>query len=327
VVSDTIGDIVIARDLRSPLFNLANVIDDYEMKITHVIRGEDHITNTAKQILIQRALGFDDMLYAHLPLILTPDRKKLSKRSLETSFVEYIHDGYVPEALVNFLALLGWMPEDGKEILSLQEMTEKFLIKRVQKSGAAFNMEKLDWFNSQYIRSFSVEELLQRLKSFIPSSWYDQEDVLKGAIRLERERIKTLAEFKDVANFFFTLPEYDTHILSWKDAPLTDMSAHLSEVRCAIDTIDINSWNVKDIESCVLPITEKRGRGDVFWPLRVSLCGQKDSPGPFEIMEVIGKDETLQRIDTAVAKIAGALATPSYNNGNGNHDTESGVTL
>ena len=149
------GDIVIARNLRSPLFIFAGVVDDFEMKITHVIRGEDHISNTPKQILIQKALEFDEVKYAHLPLILAPDRSKLSKRYIETSLDEYKKLGYLPEALVNFMALLGWHPQDDREILKKDELISEFDIKRVQKAGAVFNIDKLEWLNAQYIRSIN----------------------------------------------------------------------------------------------------------------------------------------------------------------------------
>lgn len=315
VVSDTIGDMVIARDERTPLFHLANVIDDYEMRISHVIRGEDHISNTPKQILIQRALGLPEVYYAHLPLILTPDRKKLSKRSLETAFIEYLHDGYLPEALLNFLALLGWMPEDGKELLTLPEMVERFSLKRVQKAGAAFNMEKLNWFNAQYIKALPIEMLQKRIESFVPTDWIKQPRVLAGALALERERIKTLVEFKENASFFFSLEDYEASLLVWNKSSLSAASDHLSHIRQALD--DVRAWNTKKLEEVIMPYAEAKGRGEVLWPLRVALCGKRNSPGPFEIMEVLGKDESLQRVDHAIAKIAGELTVPNPSVKNG----------
>ena len=144
-----LGDIVIAKNLRAPLFNFAVVIDDHEMEITHVIRGEDHIPNTPKQIIIQRALGFEEPRYAHLPLILNPDKSKLSKRYLETSLNDYRERGYLPEAILNFIALIGWHPSDEKEIFSKEELINEFNLKKVQKAGAIFSVNKLDWLNSQ----------------------------------------------------------------------------------------------------------------------------------------------------------------------------------
>ncbi|MFA6352731.1 MAG: glutamate--tRNA ligase [Candidatus Paceibacterota bacterium] len=200
--SDTIDDFVIAKDLQSPLYNLAVVIDDYLMKISHVIRGEDHIPNTPRQILIQRAFGFEEIKYAHLPLVLAPDRSKMSKRKMETSFVEYLKEGYLPQALLNFLILLGWHPEDDKEIMDIDEIISKFSLRRVQKGGAIFNVEKLDWFNSQYIKNIPLNELFKKIKDFIPKEWLEDKEKLKRALAVERDRLVKLSDFKELAQFF-----------------------------------------------------------------------------------------------------------------------------
>ena len=165
------GDFAIAKDVKTPLYNFANVVDDFALKISHVIRGEDHISNTPKQILIQEALGFPSPHFAHLPLILSPDRSKMSKRYTETSLLSYKEAGYLPEALVNFLALLGWHPADDKEIMNFEEICHEFDIEKIQKSGAIFNQEKLDWLNYQYIKKMEEEELFKKIKEFIPQDW------------------------------------------------------------------------------------------------------------------------------------------------------------
>lgn len=165
---------MIAKNLRSPLFIFAGTIDDYEMKITHIIRGEDHLPNTPKQILLQKALGFNEIKYAHLPLILAPDRSKMSKRYMETSLLDFKNQGYLAETIVNFLAFLGWHPKDNKEFFSLNELIQEFDIKRVQKSGAVFNVEKLEWLNAQYIRNIDSVSLAEQLKDFIPTKWRDK---------------------------------------------------------------------------------------------------------------------------------------------------------
>jgi glutamyl-tRNA synthetase len=290
--SGTIGDIIIARSEAEPLYNFAVVADDADMRITHVIRGEDHISNTPKQILIQQALGLSQPAYAHLPLILSPDRSKLSKRSLETSFDEYLKDGYLPEALLNFIVLLGWHPEGDEEILSLADMVEKFSIRRVQKAGAVFDMKKLDWFNAQYIRRMPAEELVERVKPFVPESWLEKPGVLSGALALEKERIQKLSEFPDLAAFFFDLPVYDAELLRWQDAPFEKTLRHLEKAKeCIAAGKDIMAY------------AEQQGRGEVLWPLRVALSGQKNSPGPLEILSVLGKQESTRRIDGAIQKI------------------------
>ncbi len=308
VMSDTIGDMVIARNISTPLFNLANVIDDYEMKISHIIRGEDHITNTSKQLLIQRMLGLDEVLYAHLPLVLTPDRKKLSKRSLETSFVEYLKDGYLPEALLNFLVLLGWSSQDEQELLTIPEMIERFSLKRVQKSGGIFNMEKLDWFNAQYIKALPIKELIEKLKVFVPEEWAMQTHLMERAAILERERMKKLSDFVDLAKFFFVLGEYDVSLLGWQKVSLAVSADHLSGIRNLLSNESDVDFTAAHLEAVLMPVAEKLGRGEVLWPLRVALCGERNSPGPFDILEALGKEESLRRIDIAIAKIAGELS-------------------
>ena len=162
-----LGDQVIAKDLDTPLYNFAVVIDDNEMRITHVIRGEDHLSNTPKQILIFRALGFDEPIFAHIPLILNPDRSKMSKRFADTALTQYREAGYLPEAIVNFLALLGWHPKDDKEILSAEDLIAEFDLARVQKAGAIFNQEKLDWLNREHMKKMSDKELAAAARPFI----------------------------------------------------------------------------------------------------------------------------------------------------------------
>lgn len=303
VRTSDIGDFIIARDVSSPLYNFAVVVDDYEMKISHVIRGEDHISNTPKQILIQQALGVPDFRYAHLPLILAPDRSKLSKRSLETSFSEYMKEGYLPEAVVNFIVLLGWHPEGDEEILSLDEIINSFSIKRVQKAGAVFNMDKLDWFNAQYMRKLSLDDLVERVRPFVPSHWMEREDVVRNALMTSRERMKRLSDFVGLAEFFFEPVAYETALLQWQDVPFTKIFTHLTHVRkCVADVADVE-FSAEKLEEVIMPYADQEGRGEVMWPLRVALSGLKNSPGPFEIMQVLGKEESLKRIDAAVLKI------------------------
>ncbi len=306
------GDIVIAKDSRSPLFNFSNAVDDAEMKITHVIRGEDHLSNTPKQILIQKALGFETPHYAHLPLILTPDRKKMSKRYLETALIDYAKDGYLKEAIINFLAFLGWHPKGDKEILGIGELIKEFDLKRVQKAGAVFNLEKLEWLNGQYIKTLPPEELAERIKNFIPESWLNEnnKEILIKAISLEKERIKKLSDFKESADFFFGLPDYDEKLLAWPRPTGEEFimnkektSANLKLLSEEIDKMFKADFTKEKIEETIVPLTAVWGRGDLLWPLRAALSGKEASPGPFEIMEVLGKEETLKRLQMAIEKL------------------------
>lgn len=292
-----IGDIVIAKDLRTPLYNLAAVLDDFEMKISHVIRGEDHLSNTPKQILLQKALGFSEPLYAHLPLILSPDRTKLSKRYLETSISDYRKAGYLPEALINFLALLGWHPEKDREIFSLEEIIKEFSLKRVQKGGAIFNPEKLDWLNSQYIMALGPEELVERLENFIPETWLKNRKFLLSVAQIEKERVKKLTNFPKLASFFFELPDYPAKLLTWEKTSKEDTLDNLQSIFSLLKDSGEESRNK------IMTLAASRGRGEVLWPLRVALSGQVASPGPLEIMEVLGKEETLKRLEIAIQKL------------------------
>ena len=294
-----IGDIVIAKDLRTPLYNLAVVIDDFEMKISHVIRGEDHISNTPKQLMLQKALGFDEPIYAHLPLILSVNRRKLSKRYLETSVNDYRNEGYLPEAIMNFMALLGWHPEeDNREVFGLKELAGEFNLKRIQKGGAVFNLEKLDWFNSQYIMRLEPEELVVRLEkeNLIPQTWLKNREFLIKVIRVERERMKKLTDFPKLVSFFFELPDYPANLLIWDKAPKENILNNLQSILPLVE--DFTRVNDK-----IMALTEGRSRGEVLCPLRVALSGQVASPGPFEIMETLGREESLERIKIAIKKL------------------------
>jgi glutamyl-tRNA synthetase len=300
--TDVFGDFVIAKNISTPLFLFSNALDDSMMKISHVIRGEDHISNTPKQVVVQQALGIESPKYAHLPLVLNPDRTKMSKRKMETSFDEYLKDGYLPEAIVNFLALLGWHPDDEQEIMTMEEMASKFSLKRVQKAGAVFNIEKLDWFNAQYIKQMPVKELAEKIKKYIPESWSSDEKKLLKALAIEQPRMKKLSEFKDSAGFLFELSDYDPELLKWKTCSPQSTKANLSKMRDAINELETKDFSQTILEEKLMPVAASIGRGETLWPLRISLSGLKNSPGPFEIMEVLGKKESLRRIDIALGK-------------------------
>ncbi|MDP3725009.1 MAG: glutamate--tRNA ligase [Nanoarchaeota archaeon] len=299
--SELFGDIVIAKSLDEPLYNFTVVVDDEEMEITHVIRGEDHLGNTPKQILLQAALGFREPHYAHLPLILAPDRSKLSKRAeeIDATIKSLRERGYLPEAVVNFLALLGWSPGDNREIFSLEELEKFFDLKKIQKGGAIFNIQKLDWFGAHYIQKLKFEELKEKMWEFIPDIWKKNPEVLDRAIGLEQERMKTLRDFEEAAGFFFELPEYPAERLVWKNSDMETARKRLEHV------LDIMEESLGDgLETRVMEYAEKEGRGDVLWPLRVALSGLEKSPGPFQIIKVIGREEGIQRIKHALNKIS-----------------------
>ena len=298
-----IGDIVIAKDLKTPLYNFAVVVDDEEMKITHVIRGEDHLSNTPKQIAIQEALGFSKVQYAHLPLILGPDHKKLSKRYLETSFNEYRTKGYLAPAVMNFMALLGWHPENDREVLSREEIIAEFGLKRVQKAGAIFNPEKLDWLNGQYLKILPPEELAEALKDFIPKEWVKKKEMLAKIAEVDRGRMKKLSDFRELADIFFELPDYSKSLLIWKETPEAAILDNLRFTLDVISKIPAGDFKKETIEKYVMTVADKRGRGEVLWPLRAALSGREASPGPADILEIIGQEEGARRINFAIGKL------------------------
>ncbi|MDP1706577.1 MAG: glutamate--tRNA ligase [bacterium] len=297
------GDIVIAKGLEQALYNFAVVIDDFEMKISHVIRGEDHISNTPKQIMIQRAFGFTQPEYGHLPLILGPDRKKLSKRYLETSFNQYAAEGFLPEAMMNFLVLLGWHPAQDREVVTKEEMLKEFELDRVQKGGAIFNLQKLDWFNSHYLRQLDNAELLERLKSFVPATWLKENSRLIRLIKIEKSRLKNLKEFGEENTFLFEMPDYSFELLSWKETPVNKTEANLEAALILIESWPDENFTDTEFQNKLNDIALKNGRGETFWPLRAALSGQKNSPGPTEIMEILGKTESVVRIKNALKKL------------------------
>jgi glutamyl-tRNA synthetase len=299
------GDIIIAKDLDTPLYNFAVVVDDALMQISHVIRAEDHLSNTPKQILMGRALGFAEPIYAHIPLILNADRSKMSKRFSDTALLSYRERGYVPEAMINFLALLGWHPRGDKEVLSREELIAEFDIDRVQQSGAVFNEEKLDWLNREHIKAMPIAEVAALAAPFFTKQniVVRDEALLERVIAVQIARAKTLEDLATASAFFFAVPEYESKLLIWKDSStLKEVAEVLNIARVVINGIAAEDFNRETLTACLPLIVGERSRGVVLWPLRVAVSGQATSPDPIEIMSVIGKDESLHRIDAAIKK-------------------------
>jgi len=294
-----VGDMVVAKSFDEPLYNFAVTIDDALTKITHVIRGEDHIANTPRQILLLQALGFELPQFAHLPMILNPDRSKMSKRFADTALRDYIKAGYLKEAMVNFLVLLGWHPKEDREILSLSEMIQAFDLKRIQKGGAVFNAEKLDWLNSYYLRQLSADELAVRAKPFLPADW----QLTPAMIESVKGRAGKLSDLPALLDFYFQLPDYPAELLRWQGIALEATADNLRAGRVLIEAIAETDFTKQRLEEDLLERIPQEKRGDILWPLRVALSGKTASPSPFEIMAVLGKQESLRRIDLALAKI------------------------
>ena len=300
------GDIIIAKDLNNPLYNFTVVVDDALMEITDVIRGEDHLSNTPKQVLIAEALGFESPRFAHLPIILNPDRSKMSKRFSDTALSDYINQGYLNQAVVNFLAYLGWHPKEDKEIMNIDELVKEFDLGRVQKGGAVFNAEKLEWLNSYYVSHLEDVELIKAASKFVPKEWILTKEIIASV----KNRLKKLNEIRELVDFYFELPDYDKELLKWKEMSFEDVVSNLQAVAEVLEGGSVMALTqtkyegTKVFESALAGLAEKNGKGEIYWPLRVALSGKKASPGPLEIMEALGKEESLERIKSAIKKCA-----------------------
>jgi glutamyl-tRNA synthetase len=287
-----LDDPVIARADGSVLYNFAVAVDDLDAHITHVVRGEDHLSNTPKQLLVLEALGATPPLYAHLPLLHGQDGKKLSKRHGAASVQELRDEGYLPEALRNYMALLGWGSEDDETILSTDELVKRFSIERVSKNPARFDHQKLRWLNGRYVRELSVDELTARLEAFTGRGG------LRAAVEISREKMQTLADFWPLSGFIFDGPVEDPVARErWLDE---DGRAALRDVRAALETLQ--QFTPEVVQAALEGVVAAHGvkPKQVFQPLRVALAGRAVSPGIFETLVVLGRDEALRRIDSAL---------------------------
>ena len=299
-----LGDVVIAKNLDTPLFHFAVVIDDFEMQISHVIRGEEHLSNTPRQILLQEAFGFNKPIYAHLPLMLNTDKSKLSKRQGDVALGDYHKQGYLQEALVNFMVLLGWNPGTEKEIFSLDNLIKEFSMEKVQKAGAVFNIQKLDSINGFYIREKPIDKLtklcLPHLEDFNIKQFSKKE--LEKIVQVCKTRMKKLSDIKILADFFFKDKlTYDKKLLSWKEMGDREMKDSLEYSASILSSA--KKFDKKYLEELLVREAEKfnaKNKGYLLWPLRVALSGREASPSPFEIADILGKEKTLKRISDAI---------------------------
>lgn len=302
-----IEDFVILKADGFPTYNFACVVDDAEMGITHIIRGDDHISNTPKQIALYKAFGFKMPEFAHIPMILGEDGSRLSKRHGATSVTEYRDKGYLPHALVNFLALLGWSPGNDQEIISIQEMIEKFTLKRANKTSAQFNNIKLDWMNGQYIKNTPVEQLTQEVKGFFEKSGIDMTKItaawLTNLVILYHERFKNFLDLQNQTRFFFAdAIEYDQAAVG-KFLKKEGAGELLKEVYTAVSQVD--NFDKKTLEDSLRALTEKLGVGfsKLAQPMRVAITGKSVSAGIFETMELLGKEKTLSRLSYTIKNL------------------------
>jgi len=305
IANSEIDDFVILRSDGIPTYNFAVVVDDHDMNISHVIRGDDHLSNTPKQVLIYQALDWMPPKFAHVPLILGPDKKRLSKRHGATSVAEYEAIGYLPEAMLNFLALLGWSPGENREIMTQPELIESFSLKGIARKSAVFDEAKLIWMNGEYISRMSDEDLLQRVVPILQQQQVIvenqcSESYIKRALSLLKPKIKKMTDFANLGFYFFKDPEqYDEEAIKkyWQDEKVPD------RLKSAMDRLSrMDVFDAGKIETAIRNLAEESGisAAKLIHPIRLALTGFGVSPGLFELMEILGKEAVLRRINNAV---------------------------
>jgi glutamyl-tRNA synthetase len=315
------GDFVIVRADGTPLYHFTVVVDDAAMEISHVIRGEDHLSNTPKHILLFRALGHGEPVFAHLPLILNADRTKMSKRKSQTAMSDYIAQGFIREALVNYLALLGWSTGTEEEILSFDELGTRFDLDHVQKGGAVFDRERLEWLNGQWIRRLDDDDLVTRLLPFLEAERVagridrtPTADELRTVLPMIRERLPTLGAVGDLVGFLWVddlRADPATLVPKRWDPPTT--SAALVAAREAIADVGAVSFESEEIEPPLRALAEARGwkAGDLFMAIRVAVTGRTATPPLFDTLVALGRERTLARLDAAIDAVTALAAGPA----------------
>ncbi|MCK5434036.1 MAG: glutamate--tRNA ligase [Dehalococcoidales bacterium] len=308
--NNTLDDFVLLKSDGYPTYHLANVVDDHLMEISHVLRAEEWLSSTPRHLLLYQALKFEPPQFAHLPMLLGADRAKLSKRHGASSITEYREQGYLPEAMVNFLALLGWSLDDKTELLSRQELINNFSLERVSRTAAIFNHEKLYWMNGVFLRELSHEDLLQKIMPFLESGLPKEvnrpisKEYVSRIVPLTRERINTLAEAATYANFFFLDKlEYDASLLIGKKMTI---ETTLKALKAAQEKLSLlESFDHDSLEGTLRPLADELGlnAGQLFSPLRVATTGRTAAPPLFETMVVLGKERCLERIRVAIEKL------------------------
>ena len=307
-----LGDFVIVRADGVPLYHFVVVIDDEQMEISHVIRGEDHLSNTPKHIALIRALGYREPVFGHIPLILNPDRTKMSKRKSQTAISDYREQGYLPEAMVNFLAFLGWSPGTEEELFTLDELASRFEVGEVHKAGAVFDRDRLDYLNGVYIRGLTAADLGARLRPLLPPSLTD--DVLAGLVPLIKERMVRLTDAVELSGF---LSEPDDVVASWwavedllpKGRDISDVVLALGAAREALAACD--EWFADALEAAARSAAEGLGwkAGDFFRPIRIAVTGKAVSPPLFGSIVLLGRERSLARLAVALDRLRAGAPT------------------
>ncbi len=308
--NNTIDDFVLLKSDGYPTYHLANVVDDHAMEISHVIRAEEWISSTPRHLLLYQALGFEPPQFVHHPMILGPDRAKLSKRHGAVSIIEYREQGYLPETMFNFLALIGWSLDDKTELLSRQELIDNFSLERIGRTGAIFNRDKLDWMNGVYIRSLSLEDFTQRAAPFLDSGLPAEVnrplpgDYVRQIMPLVQERARTLAEVAELAEFFFINElDYNPDLLVGKNMSQESATRALEAAQPRLGQLEV--FDAESLEVMLRPLAVELGlkTGQLFGVLRVATTGRTAAPPLFQTMAILGKERCLKRIETALKRL------------------------
>jgi glutamyl-tRNA synthetase len=313
------GDLVIVRSDGTPLYHFTVAVDDAAMAISHVIRGEDHLSNTPKHILLFEALGAAIPQFGHLPLILNPDRTKMSKRKAQTAVDAYRGEGFIPEAFVNYLALLGWSTGTEEEILSLDDLIERFDLSTVNKAGSIFDRERLEWINGQWIRRLSADDLVARLRPYFEAElaagrieWLPSDDEIRALLPVVQERLPRLSVVGELIGFLFVKDlDPDPALIVPKRWDAETTITGLTAVRETIAETAKTTWDAHEIEAPLRRLVEDRGwkAGDLFMAIRVAVTGRTATPPLFDTMVALGYERTLARIDRAIEKLEAQAAT------------------
>ena len=308
--NSTIDDLVLLKSDGYPTYHLANIVDDHAMKISHVLRAEEWLSSTPRHIMLYQALGLEPPQFAHLPMLLGPDRTKLSKRHGAVSINEYYEQGYLPDAMVNFLALLGWSLDDKTELMSRQELIDNFSLERVSRTAAIFNLEKLGWMNGVYIRKLTADEFFTAVKPYLTrdklaaEALVSNEKYVRDILPLVQERTKTLTEVAEMVQFFFVDElEYGTSLLIGKNMSRESAVMALESAQQKLGQLE--TFNTDSMETMLRPLAEELGlkTGQFFGTLRIATTGRTVAPPLFQTMSVLGKERSLKRIKAALDRL------------------------
>lgn len=302
--NSTIDDQVLLKSDGFPTYHLASVVDDYLMKISHVIRAEEWLPSTPKHIMLYEYFGWEKPQFAHVPVILGPDKSKLSKRHGAVSLLDYRDQGYLPEAMANYLAFLGWNPKTDQEIFSREELIAAFDLTKVNKANPIFDVKKLNWMNQQYIQKMSPPDLAIMVHEDIK---VDDPVIVEKIVKMSQERMEKLTDFAPLTEFLFQDKlDYEADILIPKGLDKTQCKTQLQTALAIAENIEDNNWNENNLRQTYLDYCEQNNikKGDLLWPLRVAVTGLKNSPDVFAVMDILGKEKTISRIKEAASKLS-----------------------